>query len=121
MTVHNADYGGLVSRFNQLGGEGRGLSFTPHCRCIWHGVPCAKPATQEDGLCDWCGDRRPEDMRSNEFAQWSPTGEYLGLAGGTVTGYNHQAGWGPIPSDVRPTACWMEPRPIGSSVDAVDN
>jgi hypothetical protein len=31
-----------------------------------------------------------------------------GLAGGTVTGYNHQAGWGPIPDDVRPTACWME-------------
>jgi hypothetical protein len=42
------------------------------------------------------------------FAEWSVDGEYLGLAGGTVTGYNHQAGWGPIPESVRPTACWME-------------
>jgi hypothetical protein len=22
-------------------------------------------------------------------------------------GYNHQAGWAPIPDDVRPTACWL--------------
>ena len=78
------------------------------CQCVWHGVPCAKEATQEDGLCDWCGVRRPEDMRDNPFANWSPTGEFLGLGGGTVTGYNHQAGWPGIPADVRPTACWME-------------
>lgn len=78
------------------------------CRCVWRGVPCAKMATQEDGLCDWCGVRRPDDMRNNPFAMWSPDGEYLGLGGGATTGYNHQAGWGPIPSDVRPTACWME-------------
>jgi hypothetical protein len=80
------------------------------CRCVWHGVPCAKPATQEDGYCDWCGTRRPEDMRNNPFAMWSPEGEFLGLGGGTVTGYNHQAGWDGIPEDVRPTACWMERR-----------
>lgn len=78
------------------------------CRCVWHGVPCQKEATQEDGLCDWCGVRRPEDMRDNPFASWSSEGEFLGLGGGTVTGYNHQAGWDPIPDDVRPTACWME-------------
>lgn len=77
------------------------------CRCVWHGVACAKEATQEDGFCDWCGERRPEDLRDNPFAMWSPEGEFLGLGGGTVTGYNHQAGWDPIPDDVRPTACWM--------------
>lgn len=75
----------------------------PRCRCVWHGVPCQKEGTQEDGLCDWCGDRRPEDMVNNPF--WD---EEFGLAGGTVTGYNHQIGWPGIPADVRPTACWME-------------
>ena len=77
------------------------------CRCIWQTVRCTKDATQEDGCCDWCGSRNPEDMRDNPFAQWSADGAYLGLAGGTVTGYIHQAGWGDIPDDVRPTACWM--------------
>jgi hypothetical protein len=79
----------------------------PGCICVWHGVRCEKPATQEDRLCDWCGVRRPEDMRGNEFAEFSADGQYLGLNGGTITGYNHQAGWGPIPAEVRPTACWM--------------
>lgn len=79
----------------------------PLCRCVWQKVHCDKEATQEDGLCDWCGPRRPEDLRDNPFAQWGPDGEYLGLAGGTVTGYNHQSGWGLIPDDVRPTACWI--------------
>lgn len=78
------------------------------CRCIWHGVRCEKEATQEDGLCDWCGVRTPEDMRDNPFAIWHD-GQFQGLGGGSVTGYNHQAGWGPIPEGVRPTACWMEP------------
>ncbi len=72
------------------------------CRCIWQNVRCDKEATQEDGLCDWCGVRWPEDMKGNPF--WD---DRHGLAGGTVTGYNHQAGWDPIPDDVRPTACWM--------------
>lgn len=90
------------------------------CRCVWRGVPCAKEATQEDGLCDWCGVRRPEDMHNNPYAIFDPiTGSYMGLGGGTVTGYNHQAGWPPIPDTVRPTACWMEraqpnPLPEGS-------
>lgn len=82
--------------------------FAVACLCVWFGVPCAKPATQEDGYCDWCGTRRAEDMRGNPFAIWSPDDEYLGLGGGTVTGYNHQAGWDGIPESVRPTACWME-------------
>ena len=78
------------------------------CACVWHGVRCAKEATQEDGLCDWCGQRRPDDLRNNPFAIFAADGKYLGLGGGTVTGYNHQAGWDGIPDTVRPTACWME-------------
>lgn len=75
------------------------------CRCIWADVRCPNAATQEDGLCDWCGTRRVEDMRSNPNAMWSPlTGEYLGLGG---AGEAHQAGIGPIPDSIRPTACWM--------------
>jgi hypothetical protein len=77
------------------------------CRCVWHDIVCEKRATQEDGLCDWCGVRRPEDMCDNPYALWGTNGKYLGLAGGTITGYNHQAGWGPIPDSVRPTACWL--------------
>lgn len=78
------------------------------CRCIWQNFRCTKEATQEDGCCDWCAETRTgEDMVDNPFAQYAPDGTYLGLAGGTVTGYIHQAGWGEIPDNVRPTACWM--------------
>ena len=78
------------------------------CRCVWQGVHCPRPATQEDGLCDWCGPRRPEDMRNNPLAMWGPAGEYLGLGGGGPNPYEHQAGQAGIPAEVRPTACWME-------------
>jgi hypothetical protein len=77
------------------------------CRCVWNHVPCEKLATQEDGLCDWCGTRRAEDLRDNPFAIFGPDGQFQGLGGGAVTGYNHQAGWGDIPDTVRPTACWF--------------
>jgi len=82
------------------------------CRCVWHGVNCKKDATQEDGLCDWCGERRVDDLKNNPFAMWSMHGEFLGLGGGTATGYNHQAGWDSIPDSVRPTACWMEQKQV---------
>lgn len=78
------------------------------CRCVWHGVRCEADATQEDGLCDWCGTRRPEDLEDAPFAIRGVEGEVLGVGGGTVTPYNHQAGRGGIPDTVRPTACWME-------------
>jgi hypothetical protein len=81
----------------------------PHCRCTWRGVPCAAAATQEDGLCDWCGVRRPEQMRDNPFAMFGPNSEYLGLGGGSVTPYNHQAGRSGIPDDAIPSACWAVP------------
>lgn len=42
---------------------------------------CPNDATQEDGLCDWCGTRRPEQMRDNPKAMWDADGTYLGLGG----------------------------------------
>lgn len=27
----------------------------PQCSCVWRGERCPDLATQEDGLCDWCG------------------------------------------------------------------
>lgn len=93
-----------LSELEKVGGNERPFQ----CRCVWHGVRCEKDSTQEDGLCDWCGVRRPEDMEGNPFANFNADGEYTSLSGGTVTGYNHQAGWGVIPDSVRPTACWME-------------
>ena len=27
------------------------------CRCVWLGERCPNGATEEDGLCDWCGTR----------------------------------------------------------------
>ena len=82
------------------------------CRCVWHGVPCDATATQEDGLCDWCGERRPGDLMDNPYAVFGPDGTFRGLGGGDNTPYNHQAGWNPIPATVRPTACWI-PAPEG--------
>lgn len=77
----------------------------PLCRCLWADVHCPNRATQEDGLCDWCGTRREDDLRANPNAMWSPiTGEYLGLGGASEA---HQSGVGPIPDEHRPTACWM--------------
>lgn len=69
------------------------------CRCVWNGARCTMPATQEDGLCDWCGVRRAEDLRMNPNAMFDPiSGDYLGLGG---RGYPH------VDPDVSPDACWM--------------
>ncbi len=69
------------------------------CRCVWADKRCTHPATQEDGLCDWCGVRRPEDLTANPNAIFGPiTGEFLGLGG---RGYDH------IDSSRIPDACWM--------------
>lgn len=78
------------------------------CGCVWNGVRCDADATQEDGLCDWCGVRRPEDLKDSPWLMADPDGKYLGLAGGSVTPFNHQAGRSGIPDDARPSACWME-------------
>ena len=69
------------------------------CRCLWADVHCSKDATQEDGLCDWCGSRRPEQLRDNPNAMFHPTtDEFLGLGG---AGEDH------VNPDLRPDACWM--------------
>ncbi len=70
------------------------------CRCVWNSERCPHPATQEDGFCDWCGVRTPEQLMSNPNVLLSPTGEFLGLGGG---GYAH------VDPDRTPDACWMEP------------
>ena len=77
------------------------------CRCVWQGVQCEADATQEDGKCDWCGERTEEQLRASDAAIIAPDGTFLGLGGGAVTPYNHQAGRGPIPADKVPSACWI--------------
>lgn len=69
------------------------------CRCVWADVRCPNEATQEDGLCDWCGDRRPEDLHNSRNAMFDPlTGEFTGLGGG---GEAH------VDPERTPDACWM--------------
>lgn len=80
------------------------------CRCVWRDEQCPNDATQEDGLCDWCGVRRPEDLRTNPNVVLNADGSVWGLGG---RGEVHQNG----PNDSRtPSACWMEhPRPRASA------
>lgn len=80
------------------------------CRCVWADLRCPRQATQEDGLCDWCGVRRSEDLRDHPKALIAPDGEAMGLGGGGDENdppFEHQAGQAGISADVRPTACWM--------------
>lgn len=79
----------------------------PPCRCVWRGVPCGAPATQEDGLCDWCGTRTAEQVARSPHAVVAADGKAT-LGGGSATPYNHQAGRSGIPADARPSACWMD-------------
>ena len=72
---------------------------TFRCGCVWLGERCPNEATQEDGMCDWCGERRAEQLRDNPKAMFDPiTGEYLALGG---------AGELHVNPDARPDACWM--------------
>lgn len=69
------------------------------CRCVWADVRCPNAATQEDGLCDWCGIRRLEDLANNpNVLRHAVTGEVLGLGGG---GEAH------VDPTLTPDACWM--------------
>lgn len=69
------------------------------CRCVWAGKRCPNDASQEDGLCDWCGDRTADQQERSPLAIRHPvTGEVLGLAGGSQA---H------VDSTRRPDACWM--------------
>lgn len=85
-------------------------AFKLACRCVWQGVPCDADATQEDGKCDWCGERTTEQLRASPFVILDLDGNVLGLGGGAETPFNHQAGRGPIPVDKVPSACWLNRR-----------
>jgi hypothetical protein len=52
------------------------------CRCVWRGERCENRATQEDGLCNWCGNGRTvEQQRSDPKALIGPNGEFFGIGG----------------------------------------
>lgn len=68
------------------------------CRCLWADVHCPNEATQEDGLCDWCGTRRVEDIAHHPNLLVAPDGEILGLGG---------AGQAHVDPSRTPDACWM--------------
>lgn len=74
------------------------------CRCIWNGRRCTHDATQEDGLCDWCGERREGDIQPDSpGAMFGPDGEYLGLGGAP---YQDHDSPNALPGG--PYACWYE-------------
>ena len=53
------------------------------CACVWRGERCPNLATQEDGLCNWCGNgRMPEQMRDDPKALIAPDGTFMGIGGG---------------------------------------
>lgn len=53
------------------------------CACVWRGKRCDRLATQEDLLCNWCGnDRREEQLRLDPKAMILPNGTFMGIGGG---------------------------------------
>lgn len=52
------------------------------CACVWRGERCENRATQEDGLCNWCGNgREPEQMMDDPKALVLPDGTFMGISG----------------------------------------
>ena len=52
------------------------------CGCVWRNERCENRATQEDGLCNWCGNGRTHaQMRDDPKAYLGPDGEFLGISG----------------------------------------
>lgn len=73
-------------------------SETTRCGCVWRGEQCANRATQEDGLCNWCGNgRTPEQMKDDPKAMVLPDGTFMGIGG---AGQLHDSRPG------SPGACW---------------
>jgi hypothetical protein len=70
------------------------------CRCEWRGERCTNQATQEDGLCNWCGNGRTiEQQRDDPKAVTGPNGEFYGISG---AGQLHDSRY---PGE-QPAACW---------------
>lgn len=68
------------------------------CGCSWRGERCENRATQEDGLCNWCGNgRTPEQMTNDPKAFIGPDGTFYGISG---VGQLHDSRPG------SPGACW---------------
>ncbi|MGZ4589144.1 MAG: hypothetical protein ACXVX9_15225 [Mycobacteriaceae bacterium] len=59
------------------------MSERTRCGCVWRDERCTNRATQEDGLCNWCGNgRTPELMRDDPKATFLPDGKFMGISGG---------------------------------------
>jgi hypothetical protein len=52
------------------------------CRCWWRGEQCANRMTQEDGLCNWCGNGRTEEqLRKDPKVVIGEDGRIFGISG----------------------------------------
>jgi hypothetical protein len=95
--------------------DDRASEVSMRCRCVWRGEQCANKMTQEDGLCNWCGNGRSEaQLRTDPKAFIGSNGEFFGISG---AGQLHD-------SDARKpattAACWYpdsdrQVRPIAQS------
>ena len=56
------------------------------CACVWRGEQCRNAMTQEDLLCNWCGNgRTDEQLRNDPKALIGPDGEFFGIGGADQT------------------------------------
>lgn len=69
------------------------------CRCFWRGEQCENQATQEDLLCNWCGNGRTEAQLRTDPKALVIDGKFYGIGG---AGQLHDARF----LGERPAACW---------------
>lgn len=62
---------------------------TFQCRCICKGERCTDRATQEDGLCDWCGRRTVEQEKAHPNAMFGADGYFFGIGGAGLSHASH--------------------------------
>lgn len=73
------------------------------CRCVWRGERCTNQMTQEDFLCNWCGNGRTEaQLRDDPKAMIGVDGRFYGIGGG---GQLHDAD---MAKPASTAACWYE-------------